>query len=250
MGLPWDILTRPELLSGGRAAVPSSLLTGLEAYWAFSSGSFLTDSTANANTLTNSGVTQSTSGILGDCASCGGSSSASVADNASIDFTSKLSISAWFNATSLPTTVNPISKGILSSSLEWAFRFTSGTHPAFFLGDTGLAISASANGFTAVISTWYHVAIVYDGTQTGNSNRVKMWVNGASQTLTFGGTFPAANTPQAGGFFLGQLGGGTPQYWVGLIDEVGLWNVALTSTQVGNLYNSGGAVTYPFAGVP
>lgn len=33
---------------------------------------------------------------------------------------------------------------------------------------------------------WNSMSVVYDGTQTGNANRLKLYLNGILQTLTFG----------------------------------------------------------------
>lgn len=89
------------------------------------------------------------------------------------------------------------------------------------------------------VGAWNHVVFVYDGTQTGNAARLKIYFNGAAQTLAFNGTIPAnlgaggtecqfgipalANTPRA------------PSY----IDEVAFWARALTAGEVATLYNSG-----------
>ncbi len=50
-------------------------------------------------------------------------------------------------------------------------------------------------GYTSadIISTgtWYHLAMVFDGTQTGNADRLKLYVNGVQQSLAFSDTVPA-----------------------------------------------------------
>lgn len=40
--------------------------------------------------------------------------------------------------------------------------------------------------------SWHSLIIHFDGTQTGNSNRLKAWLDGVAKTLTFNGTIPAA----------------------------------------------------------
>lgn len=230
----------------------SSLLTGLQAYYNFTT--LTTDNSGHGNTLTNNnGVTQG-AGIIGQAANLVVSSAQflSLADNAFVDFTSQLSISHWFKFTATGDAANQamISKGNHLSNLEWLINIPAGSgHVGFFLGSTSAAIFGSANGTTLTNGNWYHVAVVYDGSLTGNSSRVKMWINGVSQTLTFAGTFPSANTPAAGSFFIGKLGGATPEYCDGLIDEIALANVAWTSTQIAALYGSGSPPAYPFQGV-
>lgn len=87
-------------------------------------------------------------------------------------------------------------------------------------------------------NTWYHLSIVFDGTQTGNSNRLKVYLNGSEKTLTFSGTIPASTpvSPNSvlviGGIKITAVNGAKD------IDEVGIWNTALTSTQIQSIYNA------------
>ncbi len=45
------------------------------------------------------------------------------------------------------------------------------------------------------VSSWYHIVLAYDSTQSTDTNRVKLYVNGTQQTLTApsGNTFPPLN---------------------------------------------------------
>lgn len=237
--------------SGGSAGVTSSLLIGLKAYYAFET--LTTDSSGNGNTLTNNNAVTQASGIIGQAAKFVAASSQflSINDNSTIDFTTKVSISLWVNLTTVGANQCLISKGILSTDLEWAVQVLAAAHPRFSLGSITGAISADANGVTFTTGNWNHIVCVFDGTAgTGNTDRAKMWVNGTQQTLSYGGVFPAANTPGANPMNIGKLGGAVPQFTNALIDELGLWNVGLTQSQITSLYNGGAAVTYPFTGVP
>lgn len=44
------------------------------------------------------------------------------------------------------------------------------------------------------ISGWNHYAFVFDGSQTGNSNRLKAYLNGVQETLSYTGTIPATTS--------------------------------------------------------
>jgi|GEM_PF-3021313 len=76
--------------------------------------------------------------------------------------------------------------------------------------------------------TWYHVAAVFDGTQTGDANRLKLYINGVQQTLSFSGTIPATTSSINTAPF---MAGGEPSccYLNGTIDEVRVWNTALSA---------------------
>ena len=60
--------------------------------------------------------------------------------------------------------------------------------------------STSVNAFTSALyrdnSAWYHVVCAFDTTQATGSNRIKIYVNGVQQTLTFG-TTPAQDSNQS-----------------------------------------------------
>ena len=84
---------------------------------------------------------------------------------------------------------------------------------------------------------WNHVACVLDGTLSG-ADRMKIYINGADETtVTSIGTFTALQNA-SGGIIIGE----EPQFaynpYKGLLDELAIWNTALTSTQVAEIYNA------------
>jgi hypothetical protein len=89
---------------------------------------------------------------------------------------------------------------------------------------------------TENITGWNHWAFVFDGTQTGNSNRLKGYVNGTSVSLTFTGTIPSAtaNTSNAEGFRIGKVQ--VIGAWsTGDFAEIGIYQAALTDSEVASL---------------
>ena len=84
--------------------------------------------------------------------------------------------------------------------------------------------------------TWYHIVYVYDGTLTA-ANRVKLWMNNNSISLSVSGTIPTSLTNVAG---IGKVGySPISSYLGGNIDDVRIYNVALGTTEIAALYNSG-----------
>jgi hypothetical protein len=82
-----------------------------------------------------------------------------------------------------------------------------------------------------VLNTWYHAAITYDGVS------VKLYVNGnldCSAAIT--GTIPVSTHPL-------WIGGDLedPYNTTGLVDEVSLYNRALSAAEVQSIYNAGTA---------
>jgi len=74
------------------------------------------------------------------------------------------------------------------------------------LSNTMYVYSSGSNygQLTYSSTAWVIVELVYDGTQTGNANRLKLFINGTQQTLTFSGTIPAILAASTT-FFMGAL---------------------------------------------
>jgi len=95
---------------------------------------------------------------------------------------------------------------------------------------------SNSYGYTAANAVspgaWYHVAAVFDGTQTGDANRLKLYLNGVQQTLSFSATPIPSNTSSTN--TAPFMAGGEPSccYLNGTIDEVRVWNTALSGATI------------------
>ena len=86
------------------------------------------------------------------------------------------------------------------------------------------------------LNQWTHYCVVYDGTINSN---IKYYINGIEYTgrylagsgLTFNTT---ATTPQFGDLIDQE---GVHHYLDGKLDDIGIWNRALTQQEISNLYN-------------
>ena len=78
--------------------------------------------------------------------------------------------------------------------------------------------------------------MVFDGTQTGNANRLKGYLDGAQITLTITGTLPTTTSNMAGGVFQIGKDPASGGYSGCTADEIGLWNRALNATEITQLY--------------
>jgi len=97
----------------------------------------------------------------------------------------------------------------------------------------GLSLGHTNNrwqtGISIATGAWQHVAVVYD------NGAMRFYYNGiAYATTTTEGNHSSAGTFTIGG---NQSPGGN--YYRGLIDEVAVWNEALTAAEITTLYNSG-----------
>jgi chitodextrinase len=89
--------------------------------------------------------------------------------------------------------------------------------------------SGSQGTFALNDGFWHHVALVFDGTLTGNPARLKAYVDGAPVTLAFNGTVPALTTSNTTPVNLGSVGG---FFTSGQLDDVRIYNRALTQSEV------------------
>jgi hypothetical protein len=91
--------------------------------------------------------------------------------------------------------------------------------------------------FEACTTERSHLAAVYDGTGATNTDRLKFYINGVAQTLTYTGTIPATTlvTSPAADLVLGceNNGPGTQlQFLDGQFGEVCIWDHALTPAEI------------------
>jgi hypothetical protein len=99
--------------------------------------------------------------------------------------------------------------------------------------------SGAYGAFNHSSTAWQHFAMVYDGAASGNSNRLKAYIDGASQSLTFTGTIPSTTSSNAGlvNWTLGRdlQGTGATQYTNGSMSESAVYSAALTVDEIGML---------------
>lgn len=80
---------------------------------------------------------------------------------------------------------------------------------------------------------WYQVCMVYDGSLSGDTNRLKCWMNGTQRatSVTAAGV-PASCGSSVAPVEIGNMHQESLEYGVqGHLAEVGVWNRALTSTE-------------------
>lgn len=90
----------------------------------------------------------------------------------------------------------------------------------------------------ALQTVWTHIALVFDGTLTGDAQRLKFYVNGVQENLHFydDANFPATGVVPSTTFnhtYYGTIG--CYDYdlsWEGNLDEMSFWTTALTPAQI------------------
>ena len=142
------------------------------------------------------------------------------------------------------------------SMAGWMRRPSSGTHQVFGFVDSSLHYFGPyhyndnwiyflcSNGTTSFggtgphnVTGWNHLAITFDGTQTGNANRLKGYLNGSPLTLTFTGTIPSttSNNALANTFRIGRAE--YANFWsIGDFAEIGMWQETLSASEIASLF--------------
>lgn len=194
----------------------------------------LADSSGNNTVSTNFGALYSSFGYEGGALSLNGSNYVRVSQNVGITTMPKMTWGAWVNLTNN----NPI-KQVLSNDNGGYDRSigidsrggTNGQYSSFY------GSGVLGNGGAAKLNQWTFLAAVYDNT-TGS---LSYWVDANKVTTTtyFGNSawsfFDIGHNPSFGEFLIGK------------VDNVFVYNEALTDAQINNIYLGGASV---ISGVP
>jgi fibronectin type 3 domain-containing protein len=205
--------------------------TSLVASYAFSEGVGTTtaDGSGQNNTGTLSNASWSTAGKYGDAVSFNGSNAAVVVnDSASLHLTAGMTLEAWINPSSLSSPdagwCAVVAKDHVNSSNDVAYALYAaqgtGTSPGVhvLIGSTDYGVGG---GGVVPLNSWTFLTGTYDG------STLKMYVNGALVgSLARPGTIVTTADPlKIGGDWSGEM-------FTGLIDNVRIYNVALTQAQI------------------
>jgi fibronectin type 3 domain-containing protein len=213
------------------AVTSSAPVANLVAAYGFDEGSGTTvaDSSGHGNTGTIVGATWTAAGKFGSALAFNGTSSrVDIPDSPSLRLTTGMTLEAWVNPTASPSGWRDVVyKGNDNYYLEAST--TSAATPAG--GGTFGGANGNVFGLAPLAtSTWTHIAVTYDG------STLRYFING-SQVATkaqTGAITTSSNPLQIGGdnFF-------SDQYFKGTIDEVRVYDAALTATQIQNDMNAG-----------
>lgn len=210
-----------------------ALTDGLLAYWRLDEASGTRYDSHGTNDLSATGAVGSAAGKLGPAADFGGSAqylSGPIGLPAG-----PLTLACWAQAGSTGRT-------------QWAMSCVSGSGTAVCLGQRsggawkaeGFGNSSDPNlssGVTPSPGQWYHLAYTWDGT-TG-----RIYTDGVERAS---GTTPPQGTAKTVAY-VGAFNASF-DWWLGQVDEAGIWTRALTGTEVGQLYNGGSGLAYPLTG--
>lgn len=188
-------------------------------------------------TYTGNGGTQKITGYIRKGAAFNGSSSR--IDLGKIDvFTGDVSVSAWIslgNTTTTnvlrPITLNAVQSG-WAGTLEIRYRPSDGLINVAIGDGTSSETSVLTHFYSLTQNSWYHICV----TRNGSTNVTKLYINGTEQDSE---TVSATATVQSNAISVigNQAQNYSPTSWNGKIDQVRIFNKALSLGEVTTLKN-------------
>ncbi len=221
---------------------------GLKGYWSMNEGTGTvttnfassTAGAANTGTLTNMESADWVSGKMAKALSFDGVDEyVSIADSSSLDLTTAMTISAWVYLTEAPDATHGagvVVKGTATDGIAGSYELSLVSDLSVY---GRIYTNASVNAQTAAnlipLNTWHHVAVTY------NKTSLIVYVDGVSKATTAQtNDLETNNGVLAIGTRPAQLTGAA---FPGKIDEVRVYNRALSALDVNTLYKSGTVVT-------
>ena len=215
----------------------ASFASDLVAYWKFDEGTGTTtaDASGNGNTGTLVNTPRWSTGIAGNALYFDGvSNNVLVADSPSLDFPGPYTLSAWVNPTNLFADFRSI---LVKNYTYYLYSSVAG-----YCGDgtplggfTGSTNNIVCQPVSLPANIWTHISLTFDGsTLTLYRNGISVATSTASEAFS-----PTPGTLQIGASQFGE-------FFNGLIDEVRVYNRALSAAEILTLYQQNAPIVQPF----
>jgi hypothetical protein len=226
------------------AQAASTLSNGLVAHYRFDegSGTTATDSAGtNTGTLTN-GPTFTTGKVGSGALSFDGVNDyVKVGDVGAVDGLQKMSVAYWVNPGALKLRAYHVTKANAAATVfGWAVHATDDTNDIRFQtrSDAGAVADGYTTGSFLTANSWTHVAVVFDGSQSDNASKLKIYINGSEKVLNFTGTLPSTLPDTAFNLVFGwEHNTASGLSFPGQLDDIRIYNRTLSSSEVLDAYN-------------
>jgi prepilin-type N-terminal cleavage/methylation domain-containing protein len=210
--------------------ITSKFDTGLVGYWHLDEGTATTtyDASGRGNIGTASSTSWSSICKAGNCLSLNGTNNTvQVPSSASLSVSGAITLAAWIKTSGTNNYSGLIHKSN-SSNLGYQVGFdTGGKLRADFFN--GISYGIMLNPTVVTDGNWHHIAATYDGSNG------RLYVDGVSGTP---GSCAGCVTVSTSTLIIGNDDCCGGRYFNGLIDEVRIYNRALSATEISDIYNS------------
>ncbi len=210
-----------------------ALWDNIQGKWKLASTTW-TDDSGNGNTLTASGSAPTAVAGHAGGANLGTNFSGSTqylyitdAAQVGLDITGAITISCWVKPANTSATKNYVAKHAASGNYGYTVYQNTSNKFGFLLSSDGTSYSSVISNTTLSTGTWYHIAVVYDGTD------LRIYVNGLLDCTPVSYTLGIYNN--TAGFYIGA--NSIPNaYTNAVIDDVAIWSRALSDSEVYDVF--------------
>lgn len=218
-----------------------ALDTNLISYWKLDESSGNASDSVGGNTLTNVGTATYSAGKINNGINLNGSSQYLDGGNVLNLTTGAWTFAAWIKVTTTGSYEFIGGRSESGFSNDWYMRVTN-TNKAEIQFRNGASSNQVIGNITVADGNWHHVVGLRNGTN------VLLYVDGI---LDASGTDNNYNCTNSFDFHIGADSAGALNFkFNGQIDEVAVWNRALSADEVLQIANSGRGNTYPFTATP
>jgi hypothetical protein len=216
-----------------------SIPAGAVAYWNFDegSGNVAFDQSNNSNNGTINGASWTADGRIDNALNLDGDGDyVNVGNDSSLRITGQITVGAWFRMNASGSYQMIASKADNGGyQLGYDHDGLYNGKIAFMVHTNGSYKHAGISTSAIALNTWYHVAGTYDG------SKIRFYLNGVERAST-DVTGPITDTPNTCVLIGDEPDSCSPHGWSfnGGIDEVVIYNQALTSAEITDLYLDGG----------
>lgn len=211
----------------------TNVATGLVAYWTFdeTNGTVFSDASGHGHnaTLQNGTIVSGTPGVVGGAYSFDGVDDFAIVPNASeLNLADQVSISAWVNPRTM-TFTGGLGR-IVRKDINYDFTLVTAGSTFELIGQNKIAYLAPNN--TVATNQWQHLAVVV------KNGTIQLFKNGRSLGPPVPGQLGPDNLND---LIIGNFGPDLSinRLFSGAMDELGLWNRALSDSEVDGIYQNG-----------
>jgi len=157
-------------------------------------------------------------------------------DTSSLDLTNAITVSAWIYPTDTDDLVIAAKRD--DSNYAWEFSVSTDASGNKLIGRINSNSYQSLSSASIQENTWTHVAMTYDK-DAGGTDEIKTYINGSLD-----GTYDYSSSISTNdvAVSIGRRLHTVPSYFHGFIDEVKIYNRALTQYEISKLHNNGAPI--------
>jgi hypothetical protein len=235
-----SIIILPLCVNALYAQIPSYIPTnGLVGWWPFNGNA--NDESGNGNNGTVNGATLTIDryGVANKAYSFDGVNDYIQTSFLGISGNNSRTVSFWAKTTGTSNTLsdnmNVLCYGGIGNGANWEVALNHGCQGLTVDINQGVqTLSCNSNN-----DSWNHFLVVFDNTLGSNFNAVKFYFNGIQiSNICQLGQLTTINSSSSNAAVIGAYWNHINRFFNGRLDDIGIWNRALTQSEITALYNS------------